>query len=55
MYRRCEECSMEKGGCVWLCNTTKKIDGKPQLVSCHLKYHLEKQMETTGITECSSF
>ena len=34
---------MEKGGCVWLCNTTKKIDGKPQLVSCHLKYHSEKK------------
>ena len=30
---QCEECSMEKEECVWLCNTRKMIDGKPQVVA----------------------
>ena len=41
---------MEKGRCVYICHTTKKIDGKKQLVSCHMKYHTEKFAETTGTT-----
>ena len=41
-YYRCDECSIDKGECVWLCNTRKMIDGKPQVVACHLKYHSEK-------------
>ena len=44
---------MEKWGCVWLCNTNKTIDGKPQVVACHLKYHSEKINETTGTTTSS--
>ena len=31
----------------------KMIDGKPQVVACHLKYHSEKIKETTGTTRCS--
>ena len=51
---RCEECSMETGKFVWLCNTTKRIDGKMQVVCCHRKYHKDKyKMKTTGTTECS--
>ena len=49
---RCKECSMKKGGCVWLCNTRKMIDGEPQVVACHLKYHSEKIKETTSTTRC---
>ena len=52
-YYRCEECSMEKEKCIWLCNTRKNIDGNPQVVCCHLKYHLENPPETTGSTEYS--
>ena len=44
---------MEKGECIWLCNTRKMIDGKPQVVACHLKYHSQKIKETTGTTRCS--
>ena len=51
---RCKECSMKKGVCVWLCNTRKMIlYGKSHLVACHLKYHSEKIMETTGTTRCN--
>ena len=39
---------MEKGGCVYLCNARKLIDGKPQQVTCHMRHHLEKFAETTG-------
>ena len=44
---------MEKGECVWLCNTRNNVDRKPQVVTCHLKYHSEKIKETTGTTRCS--
>ena len=44
---------MEKGGCVWLCYTRNMIDGKPQVIACHLKHHSEKIKETTDTTRCS--
>ena len=44
---------MVKGECVWLCNTRKMIDGKPQQITCHMRHHLEKYPETTNTTECS--
>ena len=44
---------MAKGECIWLCNTRKMIDGKPQVIGFNLKYHSEKIMETTGTTERS--
>ena len=44
---------MEKVECVWLCNTQKTIDGKTQVIACHLKYHSEKINETTGTTRSS--
>jgi hypothetical protein len=40
---RCEECTVEKKRPMWLCHTTKKIDGKDIVVSCHLKYHAQKE------------
>ena len=43
---------MEKGEYVWLCNTRNMIDGKPQQVTCHLKYDSEKIKESTGTTRC---
>jgi hypothetical protein len=45
---RCEECSMNKNTDVWLLHTTKKINGKQTVVSCHLKYHTEMCFEATG-------
>jgi hypothetical protein len=33
---------------VWLCHTTKKINGKQIVVSCHLTYHTEMCFKTTG-------
>ena len=53
-FYRCEECSMKKGECVWLCDTTKKIDGEQRVVTCHLNYHSEKIKETTGTSTTSS-
>ena len=44
---RCEECSMNKNTDVWLCHTTKKLNGQQTIVSCHLKYHTEMCFETT--------
>jgi hypothetical protein len=53
---RCEECSMNRNTDVWLCHTTKKINGKQTVVSCHLKYHTEMCFETTtGSATGSSF
>jgi hypothetical protein len=51
---RCEECSMNRNTDVWLCHTTKKINGKQAVVSCHLKYHTEMCFETTGSATGSS-
>jgi hypothetical protein len=42
---RCEECSIEKGTDVWLCNTVKNIGGKQKKIECHIKYHAEKEIE----------
>ena len=43
---------MEKKRPIWLCHTTKKVDGKHTVVSCHLKYHAEKNfLVITGGTE----
>ena len=44
---------MDKGQCFYLCHTTNKIDGKQQVVSCHMKYHMEKCAETTSSTRSS--
>jgi hypothetical protein len=33
---RCEECSIDKGTDVWLCNTVKSIKGKQTKVQCHI-------------------
>jgi hypothetical protein len=45
---------MNKNANVWLCHTTKKINGKQTVVSCHLKYHTEMRFETTGSATGSS-
>jgi hypothetical protein len=51
---RCEECSMNKNADVWLYHTTKKINKKQTVVSCHLKYHTEMCFKTTGSATGSS-
>jgi hypothetical protein len=51
---RCEECSMNRNTDLWLCNITKKLDGKQTVVSCHLKYHTEMCFGTTGSATGSS-
>jgi hypothetical protein len=39
---------------MWLCHTTKKIDGKHTVVSCHLRYHAQKEfLKSTSSSECS--
>jgi hypothetical protein len=45
---------MNKNADVWLCHTTKKINEKQTVVSCHLKYHTEMCFETTGSATGSS-
>jgi hypothetical protein len=51
---QCEQCTVEKKRPIFLCHTTKKINGKPTVVSCHLKYHAEKEfLKTISTTECS--
>ena len=51
---QCEECTVEKKRPFWLCHTTKKINGKDVVVSCHLKYHAEKAfLKATSSSECS--
>ncbi|MGK3754794.1 MAG: hypothetical protein ACI8RD_007103 [Bacillariaceae sp.] len=40
---QCEQCTVEKKQPIFLCHTAKKIDGKATVVSCHLKYHAEKE------------
>jgi hypothetical protein len=51
---QCEECTVEKKRPMWLCHTTKRIDGKDTVVSCHLKYHAQTEFfKTTSSTECS--
>jgi hypothetical protein len=49
-----EQCTVEKKRPMWLCHTTKKINGKDTVVSCHLKYHAQKEfLKTTSSSECS--
>jgi hypothetical protein len=51
---QCEECTVEKKAPFWLCHTTKKVDGKDIVVSCHLKYHAEKAfLKASSSSECS--
>jgi hypothetical protein len=50
---RCEECSIEKGIDVWLCNTVKNINKKPKKIECHMRYHAEIKFTITSSTECS--
>jgi hypothetical protein len=42
---RCEECSIEKGTDVWLCNTVKNVGGKQKKIECDIKYHAEKEID----------
>jgi hypothetical protein len=44
---------VEKKRPIFLCHTTKKINGKDTVVSCHLKYHAEKAFLKTSSSECS--
>ena len=51
---QCEQCTVERKRPMWLCHTTKKINGKDTVVSCHLKYHAQKEfLKTTSSSECS--
>jgi hypothetical protein len=51
---QCEQCTVEKQRPFWLCHTTKRINGKDTVVSCHLKYHAEKNfLVSTSATECT--
>jgi hypothetical protein len=46
------KCTAEQGSPLWLCHTTKKIDGKHTVVSYHLRYHAKKKFIVGG-TESS--
>jgi hypothetical protein len=46
--------TVEKGYDFWLCHTTKKINGKQKVVSCHLRYHSEMYFSSTGTATESS-
>jgi hypothetical protein len=50
---RCEECSIDKGTNVWLCNAVKKVDGKQKKIECHIRYHAEKEFIAMTTTECN--
>ena len=51
---QCEKCTVEKKRPMWLCHTTKKINGKDVVVCCHLKYHAEKAfLKASSSSECS--
>jgi hypothetical protein len=39
---------MNKNIDVWLCRTTKKLNGIQTVGSCYLKYHTEMCFETTS-------
>jgi hypothetical protein len=45
---------MNKNTALWLCHTTKKLNGKQTVASRHLKYHTEMCFETTGSATESS-
>jgi hypothetical protein len=48
------KCSMNRNIDLWLCHTTKKLNGKQTVVSCHHNYHTEMCFETTGSATESS-
>ena len=51
---RAFQTTVEKKRQFWLCHTTKKINGKDTVVSCHLKYHAEKAfLKATSSSVCS--
>jgi hypothetical protein len=50
---QCEECTAERASPLWLCHTTKKINGKHTVVSCHLRYHAENKFIVIDSTESS--
>jgi hypothetical protein len=53
---QCEQCTIEKGTPFWLYHTTKKIDGTDTVVSCHLRYHAErekKEIIVAATPECT--
>jgi hypothetical protein len=50
---QCEEYSVDEGSPLWLCHTTKNINGKHTVASCHLRYHSEKKFIVTDSTESS--
>ena len=45
---------MNRSTDVWLCHTTKKLNGIQTVASCHLKYHTEMCFETTSTATGSS-
>jgi hypothetical protein len=47
---QCEQCTIEKGTPFWLCHTTKMIDGTNTVVSCHLRYHAEREKKEIIVT-----
>ena len=49
---QCEQCTADRGSPLWLCHTTKRINGEHTVVSCHLRYHSEKQFMVGG-SQCS--
>jgi hypothetical protein len=49
---QCEQCTADRGSPLWLCHTTKKINGEHTVVSCHLRYHSEKEFMVGG-SQCS--
>jgi hypothetical protein len=52
-HYKCEECSVEKGNDVWLCNAVKTINKKKKAIECHVRYHAEKEFVLADSTECS--
>jgi hypothetical protein len=44
---------VDQGSPLWLFHTSKKVNGKHTVVSCHLRYHLEKKFIVTDSTESS--
>ena len=50
---QCEQCTADRGSPLWLCHTTKRINGEHTVVSCHLRYHSEKKFMVGGSGECS--
>jgi hypothetical protein len=51
---QCEECTQEEGIDIWLCNTTKKVNGVETILDCHAKYHVERKLFVTTTSTASS-